>query len=347
MGAARGPVALRFEPSGQPHLVDAQQASIADADRFLDALVVRGLSPATVRAYGYDLVVLYRWLSATRRTVPALAAADLLDYIAWQRRVAAAPASINRRLTTCRLLYRFCTDRDLDQGPGWCGPAPYYRGRGRDHELGLHRRPRLRRRKLRVATPRCVVEPLTVREVRRFLERLRRYRDLALVHLMLLCGLRARETLALRAADLVYDECRLRVRGKGDKERVLPLPALLAQLLRRYWRWERPVGCHAPQLFVVLQGRRRGQPMTGAGLRSLFRHRRRDDRLARANPHRFRHTFGADMARAGVRLPLLQRLLGHADAAQTLHYIHLSLADLADEYARAMVQIEARYRAAP
>jgi integrase/recombinase XerD len=84
--------------------------------------------------------------------------------------------------------------------------------------------------------------------------------------------------------------------------------------------------------------------MTMAGLRSLFRHRRRDYRLARANPHRFRHTFGADMARAGVRLPLLQRLMGHADAAQTLHYIHLSLADLSAEYTQAMAQIATRYR---
>jgi site-specific recombinase XerD len=338
------PVTLGLDASGGVRLVDARHGPIPEAERFLTALVVRGLSPATVRSYGYDLVVLYRWLSATGRRLPALGSADLLDYIAAQRRAGAAPASINRRLTTCRLLYRFCTDRDLEHGAGWPGPAPYYRGRGRDHELGLFHRPRLRRCRLRVATPRRVVEPLTAREVQRFLRRLRRYRDLALVHLMLLCGLRARETLALQQADVVYDECRLRVRGKGDKERVLPLPALLAQLLRRYQRWERPRGCVVPQLFVVLQGRHRARPMTMAGLRSLFRHRRRDYRLARANPHRFRHTFGADMARAGVRLPLLQRLMGHADAAQTLHYIHLSLADLAAEHARAMVQIATRYR---
>jgi integrase/recombinase XerC len=337
-------VALRLDPSGVPRLVDARHAPIPDVDRFLQALVVRGLSPATVRSYGYDLVGLYRWLGATARRLQALGSADLLEYIAAQRRAGAAPASINRRLTTCRLLYRFCTDRDLEHGPGWPGPAPYYRGRGRDHELGLYQRPRLRRCRLRVATPRPIVEPLTAREVQRFLRRLRRYRDLALVHLMLLCGLRARETLALQEADVVYDECRLRIRGKGGKERVLPLPALLAQLLRRYQRWERPAICAVPQLFVVLQGRRRAQPMTMAGLRSLFRHRRRDHRLARANPHRWRHTFGADMARAGVRLPLLQRLMGHADAAQTLHYIHLSLADLRAEYTRAMAQIATRYR---
>ena len=334
---------LRRSPVGGVELV-IDDVPCAHVNRFLAALTTRGLSVQTVRAYGYDLVALYRWLADTQRTVAALTPADVTDYIAAQRRVGAAPSSINRRLVTCRLLYRFCTDRELEDGPGYCGPAPYYRGRGYDHVLGLRRIPPSRRRRLRVSTPRRLVEPLTAREVQRFLRRLRRYRDLALVHLMLLCGLRTGETLALQEADVGYDECRLRVRGKGGKERVLPLPALLAQLLRRYQRWERPLGCAVPQLFVVLQGRRRGQPMTMAGLRSLFRHRRRDHRLARANPHRWRHTFGADMARAGVRLPLLQRLMGHADPAQTLHYIHLSLADLSAEYALAVARIATRYR---
>lgn len=336
------PVALRRSPAGTIELVD-DDVPCADANRFLTALTARGLSAATVRAYGYDLVALYRWLTATQRTITALTPADVTDYIAAQRRVGAAPSSINRRLVTCRLLYRFCTDREIEDGPGYCGPAPHYRGRGYDHVLGLRHIPPVRRRRLRVSTPHCLVEPLRPQEVRRFLQHLRRYRDLALVHLMLLCGLRAGETLALCLGDVEYDECRLRVQGKGSKERVLPLPGLLAHLLRRYCRWERPPGCVVPQLFVVLQGRHRGQPMSLAGLRSLFRHRRRDTQLARANPHRFRHTFGADLARVGVRLPLLQRLMGHADAAQTLHYIHLSLADVRTEYTRALARIAKQY----
>jgi integrase len=84
--------------------------------------------------------------------------------------------------------------------------------------------------------------------------------------------------------------------------------------------------------------------MTLAGLRSLFRHRRRDHAVARANPHRFRHTFGADMARSGVRLPILQRLMGHADDSTTLRYIQLSMADIADEYQRVVNELQRRYR---
>ena len=84
--------------------------------------------------------------------------------------------------------------------------------------------------------------------------------------------------------------------------------------------------------------------MTPAGLRSLFRQRRRQPTLTTANAHRFRHTFGTDMARAGVRLPVLQRLMGHADMKMTLQYIELSLVDVADEYQKAIRIIEGRYR---
>ncbi len=65
--------------------------------------------------------------------------------------------------------------------------------------------------------------------------------------------------------------------------------------------------------------------------------------MANANAHRFRHTFGADMSRSGVRLPVLQRMMGHADAKTTLQYIHLSMADIAAEYRRAIEVITKRY----
>jgi integrase len=106
---------------------------------------------------------------------------------------------------------------------------------------------------------------------------------------------------------------------------------------------ERPRRSASGRLFVILQGKRRGEPMSAAGLRSIFRHRRRRPALSIANAHRFRHTFGADMARAGVRLPVLQRLMGHSDAKTTLQYIRLSMADISAEYQRAIAQLEQRY----
>jgi site-specific recombinase XerD len=323
--------------------MDAKHRPIADANRFLAAVAVRGLSPSTVRAYGFDLVVLYRWLRSAGESVRTLSAAKLLSYVGAQRQRGAQPRSINRRLTTARLLYRFCTGRDFDDEPGAMGAAPHYRGRGRDRYLGVHRLPRRRRVQLRVKVPRNVVEPLSSAEVRRFLRTLRRYRDVAIVHLMLLCGLRSAEVLALEPGDVLLDDGQLRIRGKGQRDRVLPLPHVVARSVTDYVRWERPADAGS-RLFVVLQGRRRGCAMTPAGLRSLFRQRRRDHTVARANPHRFRHTFGADMARSGVRLPILQRMMGHADGITTLQYINLSMADIADEYQRVVAELERRYQ---
>lgn len=328
---------------GQYQLVDARRRPIAPANRFLTAIAVRGLSRATVRAYGFDLVVLYRWLARSQLSLASLSGRQLLQYIESQRRNGMQPATINRRLTTARLLYRFCMGRELDVGRGAMTPAPYFRHRGRDRRLGLHLVPRQRQLKLRVKAPRRIVEPLTATEVRHFLRTLRRYRDLAIVHLMLLCGLRSAEVLQVQLSDILADDKQLRVRGKGNRERVLPLPPVVARSISDYVRWERRAERTA-RLFVILQGPRRGAPMTLAGLRSLFRHRRRDHVVARANPHRFRHTFGADMARAGVRLPILQRLMGHVDESTTLRYIELSMADIADEYRRATDEIQRRYR---
>jgi len=323
--------------------VVAGDGAVAGANDFLRALEVRGLSPNTLRAYAFDLVVLCRWLDQTKQSIRTLTAAKLIDFIADQRKAGANPNSINRRLTTIRLFYRFCTDQDLERGAGTVPPAPYYLGRGRDRYLGLYPIRRSSRLKLRVKTPRKLIEPLTPDEVRMFLGRLRRYRDLALVQLLLFCGLRSDEVIRLELDDLLFRDRRLRVHGKGGRERVVPLPEMLASLLRDYLRFERPARCRTARVFVVLQGPRRGQPMTAAGLRSLFRRRRKQRELARANPHRWRHTFGADMARAGVRLPMLQRMMGHVQPHTTLQYINLSLDDLAAEYDRAVAEIKKRY----
>ena len=86
--------------------------------------------------------------------------------------------------------------------------------------------------------------------------------------------------------------------------------------------------------------------MTPAGLRSLFRHHRRSGRVEKANPHRFRHTFGSDMARAGISLPALMKLMGHADIHTTMLYVELSAKDVWEEFQRVVRRIP-RGRIAP
>jgi len=323
--------------------VEQRRGPVAEANDFLHALQVRGLSPNTLRAYAFDLSALYRWLRASRRQLQPLQQPDLLDFIRAERERNAGPRSINRRLTTCRLLYRFCTDQELPRGPGTTLPAPDYRGRGKDRVLGLHQLPRRFQLKLRVPVARRLVEPLKREQVGLVLRTLRRYRDLGIVQLMLFCGLRSAEVLSLKLVDVSFEEGQLRVRGKGGKERMLPVPRTLVETLQAYLRLERPRRCSTPELFVVLQGERRGRPMTRAGLRTLLRHRRASPGLGNANPHRFRHTFGTDMARAGVRLSVLQKMMGHDDAATTLQYINLSMADVAAEFQRATAEIQRRY----
>jgi site-specific recombinase XerD len=152
---------------------------------------------------------------------------------------------------------------------------------------------------------------------------------------MLLDGLRFRETLDLRLEDLHLAERQLRVLGKGNKPRVLPVPAETIGVLQNYLRLERPQ-TNSTALFVSLKGRHRGQPMTVAGLRSLFRHHRLRSEVRRANPHRFRHTFASDMVRCGISLPALQQLMGHAHIRTTMIYVQLAPQDVWREYARAV-----------
>jgi site-specific recombinase XerD len=76
--------------------------------------------------------------------------------------------------------------------------------------------------------------------------------------------------------------------------------------------------------------------MTPAGLRSLFRHHRLRSQVAHANAHRLRHTFGADMVRAGISVPALQHLMGHSQIHTTMLYVQLAPQDVWREYARAV-----------
>jgi site-specific recombinase XerD len=333
----------RIAGGGYALQADTAEA-VAEANRFLETVRLRGLSAATNRAYAYDLLALLRWCAITSQSVATLTAAALNGFIALQREQNASPRSINRRLVTCALFYRFVTGSELVPGAGAIVTASHFRGPGRDWSLGLFHVRRRSRRHLRVKMPRKLVEPLTAEQVKEFLRSLRRYRDLAIVYLMLFCGLRSFEVLSIKLGDVDLQNAQLRVFGKGNRERLLPLPAALRGVLLDYLRLERPRDVATLSLFVVLQGRRRSQPLTLAGLRSLFRHRRRsNEQIRNANAHRFRHTFGADMARAGVGLVVLQRMMGHSDPSTTLQYINLSLNDVAEEFKKASSVIERRY----
>jgi len=315
-----------------------------DANRYLSVLETRGLSLQTTRAYGFDLLCLFRWLEEVGKIFADLIQLDLIDYIQHQKNKNASPRSINRRLVTCESFYRYCYDKSIASTAGVSYPSPYYKGPGRDRKLGIFNLSKRSRLKLNVKVPKTLIETLTALEVDTFLQNVTRYRDISIVLMMLLCGLRSCEILNLRKSGIDLINAQFKILGKGSKERVVPFPQVLIDVTLKYLRFERPDHCKHEIFFTVLQGKNRGQPMTSAGLRSLFRYRRMISGVEKARPHRWRHTFGTEMARAGVSYQVLQKIMGHADGSLiTTQYIHLSMADIANEYERAMKRIQKIY----
>lgn len=123
--------------------------------------------------------------------------------------------------------------------------------------------------------------------------------------------------------------------GKGNKERVVPVERAFFTEVTAYLRKERPRGCSTAQCFVVLRGPTKGAPMTEAGMRRIFRTHRARSGLTRVRPHRLRHTYGTELAAAGIDLLVLRELMGHASPETTAGYVHLSAETLEVEYQRA------------
>ena len=266
-------------------------------------------------------------------TAQAITESTLLDYIRFQagQHPRPAAASINRRVGVAERALR----TEFPAAPGQSAEG-FQHFHWQRSPLG-YGRPRPARSRLRVRAPQRVVIPLSTDEVARFWSSFRTSRDLAIVGLMLLHGLRSCEVLALNRDDLLLSEAQIRVPGKGNKVRLLPLAPETVELLDHYLRLERPAHCGVA-LFVSLKGGARGGRMTPEGLRSLFRHHRQTTGVTHANPHRFRHTFATDMIRAGISLPALMQLMGHAQIQTTLVYVQLTAQDVYHQYARAVAQ---------
>jgi integrase/recombinase XerD len=302
------------------------------ANVFLDAQRLRQLSLHSLRAYAFDLLDFARWLEPRHLPLAEMTESTLVDYVRHQleQHPKPTPQTVNHRLGVVRCWYHFHTGQDLP-----AGPFHFQRSYRTRSPLGYGRPRRAMALGLRLKQDRRVIVPLSAEEVAKFWQSFRTFRDFALVGLMLLDGLRSCEVLGLQLEDVQLADGQMRVFGKGAKKRVVPLPADIVEVLGNYLRLERPL-TNSPALFVCLKGPQRGQPVTPAGLRSLFRHHRVRSRVRHANPHRFRHTFGSDMVRAGMSLPALQHLMGHAQIHTTMLYVQLAPQDVWREYARAI-----------
>jgi site-specific recombinase XerD len=322
--------------------VDEVNRELEWANRFLDAQCVSGVARLTLRSSVYSILHFVRWWSSQPGVdvldfrIGQFTESTLVDYVRAQvdELPKPSPECINNRSSMLRRLFRFHFQQDMPHAPyliqrNWYRRSPLGYGRGRVPVASAD---------LKIKVPQREIRTLTGEQVDLFWRSFQNARDVAIVALMVLNGLRSREVLSLTLEDLLFSQSQIRVHGKGSRVRILPVPPETIRIVGCYLKTERPL-TNAPEVFVSLKGRARGTPMTPAGLRSLFRHHRKMTGVQKANPHRFRHTFGSEMICAGVSLPALQRLMGHSHVHTTMIYIHLTPQDVFAEYTRAVERI--------
>ena len=182
---------------------------------------------------------------------------------------------------------------------------------------------------------------LSPAEVDALMAALRTHRDRAMVAAMVLGGLRRCEVLGLRLEDLRFAERRVFIaEGKGGRQRLIPVSGRFFAAVAAYLDAERPPG--SDQVFVVLQGPHRGQPLTAKGMDVVLAAARRRAGLAHATCHELRHTCLTRLREAGMALEAVQAQAGHASIESTRIYLHLADDWLAAQYRRAAEVIDAQ-----
>lgn len=337
-----------------PRLDGGPIASVAN--RYLAHLRARGFAPGTTRGYAFDLLNFSRFLVERDLAMTSVTTGDLFDWLDWQSKPAPphraavvalrsrsgpAPSTVNRRVAAVRGLFEYavmCGERDTNPVPvarrttGWRAPRRGvlgHLGPGRPRGGGG----RLVREQCRLPES---VDPADVAD---FIADLGTHRDRAVALLMVLGGLRSAEVRSLLLRDVDMGLRRVRVTGKGGRERVVPVEGAFFSELVAYLKTERPPGCATPECFVVLRGPTAGQALTEAGLRKIFRVHRASSGATRVRPHRLRHTYGTELASAGMDLLVLRELMGHASPETTGRYVHLSADTIAAEYRAARVRM--------
>ncbi|MBA3348798.1 MAG: tyrosine-type recombinase/integrase [Actinobacteria bacterium] len=266
----------------------------AAADRFLAS---PRLAESTRRSYAFDLRDFGDWLGARGTRVEDVDVRVLSEYVTelGRSRRGLAPATIARRISTVRSFLR-CT-----LGPARVPDVPFA--------------PR-RARRLPDAPKQAEVEELIAGVSG---EGPILVRNGAIVELVYSAGLRSGEVVGLDLRDVDFDQEHVHVRGKGGKERIVPLGERAARAVALYLREARPalaVGA-VDALFLSVRGRR----LDTSTLRRLLPH-----------PHRLRHSFATHLLEGGADLRTIQELLGHASLSTTQIYSHVDAKRLRKVY---------------
>ncbi|MEI6447644.1 MAG: tyrosine recombinase [Actinomycetes bacterium] len=280
---------------------------------FLGSLELeRGLARNTLEAYQTDLRQLSVHLEAAGSDLIGASRADLASWLDSLAASGVSNATLRRKVACLRTWYRWLRREELIEDD----PTAELRSPGRDRRL-----PKV----------------LTRGEVARLMEapsgtEPAALRDRAILETMYACGLRSTETVELELSKVDLEARMLRVVGKGGKERMVPLGTPAVAAIAVWLERGRPklVGIREERrLFVNL----RGGSMTRQGLYGIVRRHAATAGLSgRMTPHTLRHSFATHMLSGGCDLRALQEMLGHADAATTQLYTHLTVDDLRESY---------------
>lgn len=274
-------------------------------DAFLDAVwAERGLSQNTLKSYRRDLVKLAQWLEGHGHELGSAAREDLLGFLADQMKQGLSPKSVARYLSGFRQFYRWqVRERRLDEDPTALIDSP---------KLG-----------------RSLPKALSEQDVERLLnspdtDELLGLRDRAMLELMYATGLRVSELTALKLTDVGMNQGVIRVLGKGNKERLVPLGEESLGWLRRYLEEARPQlmkGATSAEVFVT--ARRAGMTRQSFWYRVKY-HAENAGIEKSISPHALRHSFATHLLNHGADLRVVQLLLGHSDLSTTQIYTHIA-----------------------
>ncbi|MEN2993799.1 MAG: site-specific tyrosine recombinase XerD [Thermodesulfovibrio sp.] len=269
----------------------------------------KALSINTIKSYENDLKNFLRWLNEKKIMLSDCKKNEIVDYLLYLREKAYATASIARSLSSIKQFFRFMildgiTKHDPTEG--------------------------LKAPKLWLRLPKA----LDIDEIKKLLSVMlnSKYylRDIAMLELMYASGLRVSELVKLRLGDINFEAGFIRVKGKGEKERVVPVAQRSLEKLKAYLTQLRPKLLKKKSSDYVFLNNR-GQPMTR---QRFWQNIKSIGKIAGVNvtPHMIRHSFATHLLEGGADLRSLQKMLGHSDISTTQIYTKVSMDRLLREY---------------
>jgi len=279
--------------------------SVTAIDQFLDAVwMERGLSPNTLSAYRADLTALDRWLRTKGTTISQAKRQDLLGFIEWRVQAGARPRSTARQLSSFRRFYRYMLrESQIKEDPTAQIAMPKI-GRSLPKSLTEEEVDAL------LAAPETA-EPLG-------------YRDRTMLEVLYATGLRVSELVNLKVSQVNLNQGVLRIVGKGNRERLIPLGEEAVTWLMQFSQGarleillERQTDCFFPT--------RRGDCMTRQAFWHIIkRYAQKASVNKDLSPHTLRHAFATHLLNHGADLRVVQMLLGHSDLSTTQIYTHVA-----------------------